>query len=372
MGFLNENSQKLTNMKTLIATFFLVFTFGLSNAQNDNPYAKFGYEGNTLETPQERLDYMLIIPNQDTLSTIKKVGIEPNKAKYYLIGKDDKILYQQAISKEQMARFLSVDPLAKDYPHNSTYAFAENDVIRSIDLEGLEKLIVSNINKEDRTANLTIKKTALIIKEGLNNIPQHGDFSSTALNTLFKKGNTNLYFKGLPQNGIKPTFINPPLFSGKKYRSENDVYKIKIVYDVNAKFVTADEASKLLISEPDLYSRVALGQERFFTNPKNPAKSTSNGNRNEIVFSPLYFGTSPTGPIGTVGDKTYPTANELLAHELGIHNMAGQQHPKDSQAKASEYNSPGLKGSVPNSIYPLKEETQQIINTNISNIQIKK
>jgi len=36
-------------------------------------------------------------------------------------------------------RFLSVDPLFKDYPWNSTYAFAENDVIRSIDLDGLEK-----------------------------------------------------------------------------------------------------------------------------------------------------------------------------------------------------------------------------------------
>lgn len=39
-------------------------------------------------------------------------------------------------------RFNSSDPLFKDYPWNSTYAFAENDVIRCIDLEGLEKVIV--------------------------------------------------------------------------------------------------------------------------------------------------------------------------------------------------------------------------------------
>ena len=37
------------------------------------------------------------------------------------------------------ARFLSVDPLAPSYPWNSTYAFAENSVIRYVDLEGLEK-----------------------------------------------------------------------------------------------------------------------------------------------------------------------------------------------------------------------------------------
>ncbi len=43
----------------------------------------------------------------------------------------------------QIGRFLQVDPLASDYVHNSTYAYAENDVIRAIDLEGLEKYIVT-------------------------------------------------------------------------------------------------------------------------------------------------------------------------------------------------------------------------------------
>lgn len=44
----------------------------------------------------------------------------------------------------QIGRFLQVDPLASDYVHNSTYAYAENDVIRAIDLEGLEKYIIVN------------------------------------------------------------------------------------------------------------------------------------------------------------------------------------------------------------------------------------
>jgi RHS repeat-associated protein len=38
----------------------------------------------------------------------------------------------------QTGRFWSVDPLFKNYPWNSTYAFAENRVIDGIDLEGLE------------------------------------------------------------------------------------------------------------------------------------------------------------------------------------------------------------------------------------------
>ncbi len=43
-------------------------------------------------------------------------------------------------------RFYSSDPLHASYPWNSTYAFAENDVIRSIDLEGLEKLTIHTIS----------------------------------------------------------------------------------------------------------------------------------------------------------------------------------------------------------------------------------
>lgn len=38
----------------------------------------------------------------------------------------------------RLGRFLSVDPLAPEYPWNSTYAFAENRVIDGIDLEGAE------------------------------------------------------------------------------------------------------------------------------------------------------------------------------------------------------------------------------------------
>jgi len=50
--------------------------------------------------------------------------------------------YGMRIYDPRLGRFLSVDPLAREYPWNSTYAFAENDVIRSIDLDGAEKLPV--------------------------------------------------------------------------------------------------------------------------------------------------------------------------------------------------------------------------------------
>ncbi|HTN46376.1 MAG TPA: RHS repeat-associated core domain-containing protein [Flavipsychrobacter sp.] len=42
------------------------------------------------------------------------------------------------IHDTRLGRFLSIDPLAKQYPWNSTYAFAENRPIDGLDLEGLE------------------------------------------------------------------------------------------------------------------------------------------------------------------------------------------------------------------------------------------
>ena len=49
--------------------------------------------------------------------------------------------YGMRVYDPRVGRFLSVDPLFKGYPWNSPYAFAENDVLRSIDLDGLEKLV---------------------------------------------------------------------------------------------------------------------------------------------------------------------------------------------------------------------------------------
>ena len=50
--------------------------------------------------------------------------------------------YGMRIYDPRLGRFLSVDPLSKEVPWNSSYAYAENDVIRSIDLDGLEKVFV--------------------------------------------------------------------------------------------------------------------------------------------------------------------------------------------------------------------------------------
>ncbi len=52
--------------------------------------------------------------------------------------------YGMRIYDPRVGRFLSVDPLARSYPMLTPYSYAENDVIRCIDLDGLEKFVVTN------------------------------------------------------------------------------------------------------------------------------------------------------------------------------------------------------------------------------------
>lgn len=60
----------------------------------------------------------------------------------------------------RLGRFMSVDPLARQYPWNSTYAFAENDVIRAKDLEGAEKLIVIHGKTDNGSEIKTVRHNA--------------------------------------------------------------------------------------------------------------------------------------------------------------------------------------------------------------------
>ncbi len=57
----------------------------------------------------------------------------------------------------RLARFLSVDPLFKNYPWNSTYAFAENRPIEGKDLEGKEFSRVINYDIKNDIFNIQLR-----------------------------------------------------------------------------------------------------------------------------------------------------------------------------------------------------------------------
>ena len=58
----------------------------------------------------------------------------------------------------RIGRFFAVDPLAFKYPYNSPYAFSENRVIDAIELEGLEKVVITKIRGSDGKTKITVTK----------------------------------------------------------------------------------------------------------------------------------------------------------------------------------------------------------------------
>ncbi len=67
-----------------------------------------------------------------------------------------KVVYRNPSSDKKSAqRFLSVDPLAAKYPYNGVYNFSENRVVDAVELEGLEKIIITDaLNKEKYMGNM--------------------------------------------------------------------------------------------------------------------------------------------------------------------------------------------------------------------------
>jgi len=97
--------------------------------------------------------------------------------------------YGFRIYDPRLGRFLTVDPISSSFPWNSSYAFGENDVIRSIDLDGLEK-IETNYYKKGKDGNLLLSKQASV--EILNNVstPEIHKLELTIGSTKLSNGKT--------------------------------------------------------------------------------------------------------------------------------------------------------------------------------------
>lgn len=67
-----------------------------------------------------------------------RFGFQGQEKDNEIKGVGNSVNYKYRMHDPRLGRFLSTDPLEKDYPWNSPYAFSENRVIDGIDLEGAE------------------------------------------------------------------------------------------------------------------------------------------------------------------------------------------------------------------------------------------
>lgn len=126
----------------LFLTAILFFVFGFAKAQsNYNPWKKYGY------TPPKALTlsngkYEEFFDN-DTIVQIGSVMLNTKTNKIVGFVEYDTTYSEATLEPHVTSRWLSPDPLAKEYPSWSPYTFCYNSPISVIDPDGREGIIVS-------------------------------------------------------------------------------------------------------------------------------------------------------------------------------------------------------------------------------------
>lgn len=261
-------------------------------------------------------------------------------------------LIASAIIKNNQVKFLSVDPLSKKYPELTPYQFASNTPIQAIDLDGLERLDVSSYDAKTRIAAIQVVKNVYI---NSNNIPtQVAALGNTTFASIFSAGNTSLYVSAMPQNGQPLQIID------RKTYNKGTGFKLDITYNVTVQNTTTP--AKIDVTNP-ANSLVQTGTAAQFSNPLAFARANTNGTNN-VYINPNYTGFSPPSDWDATAIPSY---EELVAHEVGFHNMGRQLHTTDRLGNAIYPTGRTLESNLPGQIRPSTNNTQTILNSALQN-----
>jgi RHS repeat-associated protein len=105
---------------------YLVFSVKNCAVQNRVSYDGFG----------------MLMPNRSTASEDYRFGFNGKEKDDEVKGSGNQYDYGFRIYNPRLGKFLSVDPLTKDYPFYTPYQFSGNMPIWAIDLDGLEEFIM--------------------------------------------------------------------------------------------------------------------------------------------------------------------------------------------------------------------------------------
>ncbi len=92
-----------------------------------------------ISTSQDYYPFGMLMPVRNSNAGNFRFGFNGKENDNEVKGVGDEQDYGMRIYDTRIGKFLSLDPLFKDYPWNSTYTFAENNPIQFIDLDGGEK-----------------------------------------------------------------------------------------------------------------------------------------------------------------------------------------------------------------------------------------
>jgi len=80
----------------------------------------------------------MYLPNRHESSSEYRYGFQNQEVDNEIKGEGNSVNYKYRMHDPRIVRFFATDPLEAKYPHNSPYAFSENRLIASVEMEGLE------------------------------------------------------------------------------------------------------------------------------------------------------------------------------------------------------------------------------------------
>ncbi|WP_435264303.1 RHS repeat-associated core domain-containing protein [Tenacibaculum sp. nBUS_03] len=80
----------------------------------------------------------MLVPNRHGQADSYRYGFQGQEKDDEVKGEGNSYNFTYRMHDARIGRFFRPDPMASQYPHNSSYAFSENRVIDGVELEGLE------------------------------------------------------------------------------------------------------------------------------------------------------------------------------------------------------------------------------------------
>jgi len=317
--------------------------------------------------------------------------------------------YGFRIYNPALGRFLSVDPLTASYPWNSPYSFAENDVISSKDLDGLERLnmtVTRDPNSENGNPGVTHIKISIqynVVTSGEHAVGNRDLINPAEIRSLAALGNTVLFLSKLPgldENGNPTSAVQlegKELKLAQKFYNANSMkksdklqtelqqnqinfYITHVTYDVQVNVndnVTYQDAQSLrqqgrrnevgIIRTPGPGSITA---QKFDADRTSPEMSTGGTITNIISLSRHWYGPTITnqkfenasGALTPTGEATdFSTSDEVIVHGFGHNSGAVLEH-----VGSDDYNYKGLQSNQRDRIFPTNRNTMKILNNAIN------
>ncbi|MEX0596650.1 MAG: hypothetical protein WD512_09125, partial [Candidatus Paceibacterota bacterium] len=115
----------------------------------------------------------MLVPNRHGASESYRYGFQGQEKDDEVKGEGNSLNYTFRMHDARVGRFFAVDPLYKDYPWNSSYAFSENRVTDGIELEGLEFYYTANgilLGKIGNVNEIRVVNSDFVKQNGIDKI----------------------------------------------------------------------------------------------------------------------------------------------------------------------------------------------------------